>query len=82
MNGNPLTLTMISTWKRLLMTKLFSQRQHLLIYIFSEVKTTYRPDVFIHNGPGAMTRVLHQMCNKSDPNEWSATTCQGKSINF
>ncbi|XP_022814765.1 lactosylceramide 4-alpha-galactosyltransferase-like [Spodoptera litura] len=48
--------------------------------IVNEVKTTYRPDVFIHNGPGAITRVLHHMCNKSDPNEWSANTCQGLEV--
>ncbi|KAF9808796.1 hypothetical protein SFRURICE_013058 [Spodoptera frugiperda] len=41
-----------------------------------ELQTTFKPDVFNNNGPAVMLRVLKRLCNKSDPKEWSAETCQ------
>ncbi|CAH1645298.1 unnamed protein product [Spodoptera littoralis] len=48
--------------------------------LVNELKTTFKPDVFNNNGPGVMTRVLHRLCNTSDPTEWSAKTCQGVEV--
>ncbi|XP_075973923.1 lactosylceramide 4-alpha-galactosyltransferase-like [Anticarsia gemmatalis] len=48
--------------------------------LMNEVKTTYRPDIWIHNGPGAITRVLHKMCSSQDLAEWSSKTCDGLEV--
>ncbi|PZC77736.1 lactosylceramide 4-alpha-galactosyltransferase [Helicoverpa armigera] len=48
--------------------------------IINEVKTTYRPDIWIHNGPGAITRVLHKLCDTPNLEDWSANTCQGLEV--
>ncbi|KAJ8728399.1 hypothetical protein PYW08_016784 [Mythimna loreyi] len=48
--------------------------------LINEVGTTYRPDIWIHNGPGAITRVLHKMCETPHPSEWSSNTCQGLEV--
>lgn len=43
----------------------------------SELKTTYRPDIWIHNGPGAITRVLTKFCKTRQASEWSFSSCKG-----
>ncbi|KAJ8728398.1 hypothetical protein PYW08_016783 [Mythimna loreyi] len=45
--------------------------------LINEVNTTYRPDLWNHNGPGAITRVIRKMCRTSNSTEWSSYTCQG-----
>ncbi|KAJ8729854.1 hypothetical protein PYW07_016892 [Mythimna separata] len=48
--------------------------------VINEVRTTYKPDVWIHNGPGAITRTLSKFCQTSNPAEWSSNTCQGLEV--
>ncbi|CAH0579507.1 unnamed protein product [Chrysodeixis includens] len=48
--------------------------------VINEIKTNYRPDIWIHNGPGAITRVLHKLCKTHNLAEWSTSTCQGLEI--
>ncbi|KAJ8723046.1 hypothetical protein PYW07_004226 [Mythimna separata] len=48
--------------------------------VINELRTTYRPDLWAHNGPGAITRVLRRMCQTTKLAEWSSKTCQGLEV--
>ncbi|KAJ8728397.1 hypothetical protein PYW08_016782 [Mythimna loreyi] len=48
--------------------------------VMNELKTTYRPDIWVHNGPGAITRVLRKMCTTKKLAKWSSKTCQGLEV--
>ncbi|XP_075973926.1 lactosylceramide 4-alpha-galactosyltransferase-like [Anticarsia gemmatalis] len=42
-----------------------------------DLKENYRGDIWSHNGPGVITRVLYKLCNANTVSEMSASTCQG-----
>ncbi|CAH0667004.1 unnamed protein product, partial [Chilo suppressalis] len=40
----------------------------------------YRGDVWGHNGPGVITRVLKEACSTSEASKMSAATCNGFAV--
>ncbi|KAL4704444.1 hypothetical protein ACJJTC_014376 [Scirpophaga incertulas] len=42
-----------------------------------DIKRNYRGDVWGHNGPGVITRVLKKICSSGDVSKMSAVTCKG-----
>ncbi|XP_075973600.1 lactosylceramide 4-alpha-galactosyltransferase-like [Anticarsia gemmatalis] len=42
-----------------------------------DFKENYRGDIWNHNGPGVVTRVLSKICNTKTVREMSMSTCQG-----
>ncbi|CAG9785959.1 unnamed protein product [Diatraea saccharalis] len=42
-----------------------------------DIIRNYRGDVWGHNGPGVITRVLKEMCSTADATKMSAATCNG-----
>ncbi|CAB3251882.1 unnamed protein product [Arctia plantaginis] len=48
--------------------------------LIKELKTTYTPDIWIHNGPGAITRVLVKFCKTRHANKWTSSSCNGLEV--
>ncbi|CAK1596550.1 unnamed protein product [Parnassius mnemosyne] len=48
--------------------------------IISEIKENYRGDLWAYNGPGAITRVLKNICNTTDLNQMTPEKCKGFSV--
>ncbi|KOB69439.1 Uncharacterized protein OBRU01_17462, partial [Operophtera brumata] len=45
--------------------------------VLNEVSSTYEPDLWQHNGPGALNRVLSEFCNTTSSENFCKATCQG-----
>jgi lactosylceramide 4-alpha-galactosyltransferase len=44
---------------------------------FEHTIKNFNPKAWIDNGPGALTKILHEMCNSTEPSEMTRENCDG-----